>query len=363
MDPRHAGDPTIVVSTANPELLDHALSVVAAAGLEAEVASDPGFLRARWSSASMLLVGVDHAPELAELRLPRRAEVYLLAETGGAPEAYQLSIALGAAVVVVPGNVRWLSGAIAELSRRPSGSGRSVCVTGGSGGVGTSTLAAGLAFVAARSGRRSVLVDLDPTGGGLDLLVGAERLDGWRWPRLVAARGHLGDLGDQLPSVDGVDVLSMGRGVAAAPSPEAVTAVLAALSASHELTVADVPRHVDADSLKPLSGASAWLLVVRDDLRGVTAGRERIRALQATGIDPGVVVRTGRSRRIDPQSMAEGLGAELVAVLADEPGLLLAAERGDPPGRSGRSPLGRVARRLLGQITRSSDPARAEVSA
>ena len=43
MDLRAAGDPTIVVSTADPELLDHALSVVAAAGLEAEVTSDPAF--------------------------------------------------------------------------------------------------------------------------------------------------------------------------------------------------------------------------------------------------------------------------------------------------------------------------------
>ena len=136
MEPRLSGDPTIVVSTADPELLDHALSVVAAAGLEAEVTSDPGFLRARWSSASMVLVGVDHGPALAELRLPRRAEVYLLTETGTAPEAYQWSVPLGAAVVVVPENARWLSGALADLSRRPSGSGRTICVTGGSGGVG-----------------------------------------------------------------------------------------------------------------------------------------------------------------------------------------------------------------------------------
>jgi secretion/DNA translocation related CpaE-like protein len=364
MDPRHAGDPTIVVSTTDPELLDHALSVVAAAGLEAEVASDPGFLRARWSSASMLLVGVDHAPALAELRLPRRAEVYLLTETGSAPKAYQWSIGLGAAVVVVPGNVRWLSGAIAELGRRPSGSGRTVCITGGSGGVGTSTLAAGLAFVAGRAGRRSVLVDLDPTGGGLDLLVGAERLDGWRWPRLAAARGHLGDLADQLPSVDGVDLLSMGRGTESVePAPEAVRAVLATLTVSHELTLVDVPRPVDADQLEPLSSAAAWLLVVRGDLRGVTAGRERLRTLERAGIHPGVVVRTGRSQRIDPASAAEGVGADLYAVVADDPGLALAAERGDPPGRSGRSPLGQVARRLLDQLDRSSDEMRSEVSA
>ena len=362
MDPRLSGDPTIVVSTADPELLDHALSVVAAGGLEAEVTSDPGFLRARWSSASMVLVGVDHGPALAELRLPRRAEVYLLTETGAAPEAYQWSVPLGAAVVVVPENARWLSGALADLSRRPSGSGRTICVTGGSGGVGVSTLAAGLAFAAARSGQRTALVDLDPDGGGLDLLVGAERLDGWRWPRLMAARGHLGDLEDQLPCVDGVEVLSMGRGVEAVrPSFEAVRAVLGSLTASHELTVVDVPRPLDSDQVEPLSTAGAWLLLVRDDLRGVAAGRECFRTLEAVGVRPGLVVRTGRTRLLDPQSVAEGVGADLSAVLGDEPALLQAAERGDPPGRSGRSPLGQVARRLLDEIGRSLDAARAEV--
>lgn len=365
MDPRLPGDPTIVVSTADPELLDHALSVVAAAGLEAEVTSDPGFLRARWSSAAMVLVGVDHGPALVELRLPRRAEVYLLTETGTAPEAHQWSVPLGAAVVVVPGNARWLSGAIADLDRRPSGSGRTICVTGASGGVGASTLAAALAFVAARSGRRAALVDLDPGGGGLDLLVGAERLDGWRWPRLSAARGHLGDLGEQLPCVDGVELLSMGRGVEAdrRPPAEAVRAVLGSFTASHEVTVVDVPRWLDTDQLEPLSSAGAWLMVVRDDLRGVTAGRECFRTLETLGVRPGLVVRTGRTRLLDRRSVADGVGAELLAVLSDEPGLLQAAERGDPPGRSGRSPLGQVARRLLEQIGPNRDAARAEVPA
>ena len=269
----------------------------------------------------MVLVGVDQGAALAELRLPRRAEVYLLTETGTAPEAYQWSVPLGAAVVVVPGNARWLSGAIADLSRRPSGSGQTICVAGGSGGVGTSTLAAGLAFAAARSGRRTALVDLDPGGGGLDLLVGAERLDGWRWPRLVAARGHLGDVGDQLPSVDGVELLSMGRGVEAVrPPAEAVRAVLGSLTATHDLTVVDVPRPLENARVEPLSTAGAWLLVVRDDLRGVTGGREGVRALEAVGVRPRLVVRTGRTRLLDPQTVAEGVGMDRYAVLGDEPG-------------------------------------------
>ena len=89
-----------------------------------------------------------------------------------------------------------------------------------------------------------------------------------------------------------------------------------------------------------MSTAGAWLLLVRDDLRGVTAGRECFRTLDAVGVRPGLVVRTGRTRLLDPQSVAEGVGADLYAVVDRRAGLLQAAERGDPPGRSGRSPLG-----------------------
>src|SRR3982750_4716435 len=82
MDRRTPSDPTIVVTTADPDLLDHALSVVAAAGLEAQVTSDLGSLRSLWPAASMLLIGVDQAPGVANLNLGRHAEVYLLAEAG-----------------------------------------------------------------------------------------------------------------------------------------------------------------------------------------------------------------------------------------------------------------------------------------
>lgn len=363
MDFRTRSDPTIVVSTADPDLLDHALSVVAAVGLEAEVTSDPGSLRSRWSGASMLLIGVDQAAGVADLKLDRRAEVYVLAEAGAAPVAYQWSLPLGAAVVVLPDNARWLSGAIAELIRRPAGSERMICVTGGSGGVGASTLAAALAFVAARQGERSVLLDTDCRGGGLDLLVGAERLDGWRWPRLARARGHLGELAQQLPCVDGVDVLSMGRGERRELGVEQLRAVLDSVRSSHDAIALDVSRDLGPDLLEPMSAGAAWLLVVRDDIRGVAAGRERAAELLDVHICPGLVVRRGRSGILDPESIADGLGLELMGIFAEEPGLVLAAERGDPPGRSARSPLAQLARNLLQQLPRAVEVHPAKVPA
>ncbi len=261
---------------------------------------------------------------------------------------------------MVPDNARWLSGAIAELIRRPDGSGRMICVTGGSGGVGASTLATALAFVAARQGERSVLLDTDCRGGGLDLLVGAERLDGWRWPRLARARGHLGELAEQLPCVDGVDVLSMGRGEHRELGAEQLRAVLESVRRSHDAIALDVSRDLGPDLLEPMSAGAAWLLVVRDDIRGVAAGRERAVELLEVDLCPGLVVRRGRSGILDPESVADGLGLELKGILADEPGLVLAAERGDPPGRSARSPLAQLARNLLQQLPRAVevDPAR-----
>ena len=62
----------------------------------------------------------------------------------------------------------------------------------------------------------TLLVDLDPLGGGLDLLLGAERLAGLRWPDLAGARGRLGGgmLRDALPRLDGLSLLSWAGGPA-----------------------------------------------------------------------------------------------------------------------------------------------------
>ena len=83
--------------------------------------SDPGSLRSFWSSAAMVLVGVDHAPQVARLGLARRAEVYLLGEADTSAEAYQWSMPLGAAVITLPDHAEWLSEALVDLgSRGPS---------------------------------------------------------------------------------------------------------------------------------------------------------------------------------------------------------------------------------------------------
>jgi secretion/DNA translocation related CpaE-like protein len=354
MDPHRLGQTTVVAAIADPELLDQVLAVTAAVGVEPLVLSDPGHVRPHWASASMLLLGVDQAARIAAMGLPRRAEVYLVAgEKTSAAQAQQWSIRLGAALVPLPASAGWLSEALADVSRTGRVTGSLVCVVGGSGGVGASTLAAGLAFVAARASQRTMLIDADTRSGGLDLLLGAERTAGWRWPRLATARGHLGELTGQLPAVEGVDLLSMARDEATPGwelQAEQLKSVLLSAMRSHDITVVDLPRALGAAAWEALRRAKLAVLLVRDDVRGIAAGREVVREMEGECDRFGVVVRQSRSRLLEPNLVATGVGLPLLGLLLDDPGLVGAAERGDPPARSGRSCLARLCRELLGDL-------------
>jgi secretion/DNA translocation related CpaE-like protein len=353
MGPSSYADPAIVVVTADPELLDQALSILAAVGVEATVLSDPGLLRAAWSSAGMVLVGCDQAAAVAALRLARRAEIYLLAQAEANTEAFRWSVALGAAVIVLPEGSSWLSRAVTELAGRPSGSGHAIAVVGGSGGVGVSTLAAGLAVTAARQFRRSLLIDADRLGGGLDLLIGAERMAGWRWSQLAGARGQLGNLTGQLPQLDGVDVLAMDRGgpgLKGDPGPDELRAVLQSAASSHPIVVIDLPRSAGPLVTEAAACADLVVLVVREDVRGLASGQHLLDELGPEHRAGRVVVRQSRARLMSAETVAEALGLPLLGSFVDEPALALAAERGDPPARSARSPLARLARAVLAEV-------------
>jgi secretion/DNA translocation related CpaE-like protein len=353
MDPHSLGQTSVVVAIADPELLDQVLSVTAVVGVEPLVLSEPGQLRPHWASASMLLVGVDQADRVAAMGLPRRTEVYLVAGETSPADVQQWSIRLGAAVIALPSSVAWLSEALADVAGTGRVTGSLVCVVGGSGGVGASTLAAGLAFVAARAAQRTMLIDADSRSGGLDLLLGAERTAGWRWPRLATARGHLGDLTRQLPTVEGVDLLSMARGESTpgwVPQAEQLKSVVLSAMRSHDITVVDLPPALGAAAREPLRRAKLAVLVVRDDVRGVAAGREVVRELDGECDRLGLVVRRGRSRLLELDLVATGVGLPLLGSFADDPSLVVAAERGDPPARSTRSSLARLSRQLLGDL-------------
>ena len=283
-----------VVLTTDPELLDHVLAVAAVAQVEPHVLVDASSLRAEWSAASMVVVGADSAASVAALLLPRRTEVYLIGAAGAGDDLSRWSVQLGAAVVLLPEAATWFATAMATVAGRPSKRSRLIALIGGTGGAGCSTVAAGLAIVGARIGRRTLLLDCDPLGGGVDLLVGAEQIDGWRWPRLASASGELGDLAGQLPQIDGVDVLSMARSSAtlgAAPPSEpgqpSMECVLSSVERSHDLVIADLPRVPNEACREALLRADNVVVVVPAILRVLPRAVGSVRIWCARVSSPG----------------------------------------------------------------------------
>lgn len=67
-----------------------------------------------------------------------------------------------------------------------------------------------LAVALAQAAAAALLVDLDPWGGGLDLLVGGENTPGLRWPDLALQGGRLtwSAVREALPRHRGVSLLS-----------------------------------------------------------------------------------------------------------------------------------------------------------
>ena len=119
-------------------------------------------------------------------------------------------------------------------------------VTGASGGLGSSTLAAALA--GAWSKRAPLLVDLDLTGGGIDVTCGIDHVEGLRWPDLKAVRGVVDPdlLVRSLPASRGCAVLSAGASrvePALGPPPrEAIDDVLETVARASTPLIVDLPR-------------------------------------------------------------------------------------------------------------------------
>ena len=102
-------------------------------------------------------------------------------------------------------------------------------------------------------------------------------------------------------------------------------------------------------------------MVVREDLRGLACGRQLLEKIGPGTGQRGLVVRQSRARLISAETVAEALGLPLLGTLVDEQALAVAAERGDPPARSARSPLAQLCRQVLADVLTAVPDEPAEV--
>ena len=338
----------MLLLTADPGLTDQLQRLAAAAGVLLTV--QPGVPGAQeWLASRLVLVGGDRARRVGAAGHPRRAGVVLVTCDPDDSGVWQHAVGLGAEqVAVLPDSREWLVDRLAGAVE-PTGAGYLVGVVGGCGGAGASVLAASIAVTAASGGRRVLLADLDPLGGGADLLLGVDDLQGLRWPDLASARGRLpgGSVSDALPRLDSLAVLTWGRGDPVDLPARAVEAVLAAATRAHDLVVVDLPRSLEGAAGVALSRLDELLVVVPARLRAASAAAALVGRLGEGAPPTSAVVRLGPGDQLTAGRVADAVGLPLRLQMRDEAHLDLLASRGEAPGLRRRGPLHRAAEQWL----------------
>ena len=336
--------------TRDPDLLDDLRRLSVAAGVEPDVVTSAASSRRLWAAAPLVVVGDDLADEVVSASLARRSDVLVASHAGDGDLPWRAAVALGAEHVVgLPDGETYLVERLAD--GRVAGRARAfvVGVVGGSGGAGSSVLAAALALACRRRGE-VCLVDLDPGSGGLDLVLGAEDEPGVRWPELASVSGLLEPeaLRSALPRAHGVDVLSVDRSGADAVPLRSVPAVIDSVRAAYDVVLLDLPRGRPDVLEVAVPSCDVVLLVVTADVRGAASAVRHVAALRDVA-DVRLVVRHRRRQagELDPDELAAWLDLDVAAEVGHDTRLASALDRGEPPGLAPRSRLARTCGELV----------------
>ncbi|WP_127573313.1 septum site-determining protein Ssd [Georgenia faecalis] len=256
----------------------------------------------------------------------------------------------GPGVLRLPSEAEALLGVLTEAGAPERA--RVLGVVGAVGGAGASVLAAALARLAVGAGVPTALADLDPGGGGVDVLLGIEHDPGPRWADVLTERGGFPPdrLTLALPAWHSVRVLSTDVRAGVAPDDAVVDAGLRALGRAVDLLVLDLPRQVLAPASAPpwLGLCSDVVLVAGTDLRSAAAAAAAVRTLGPSGAALHLVARSGGGLTAD--DVADAAGVAHVVAMRPERALAAGIERGAAPGDQRRGPLAAAARRLLREI-------------
>lgn len=347
----------LVLITEDDALADSVEGLAAAAGAEltrtTRLAGAP--------SADLVLIGVDRlgaqvaigaAPARSVSLRGARVGVVVVGRAPADPAVWQDALTLGAEqVAILPEARSWL---LDRMLDAVSGhrTAAVVAVVGGRGGAGASTLAVALAVTAARQGLEPVLVDLDPLGGGLDVMIGTHDEPGLRWEDLSAVAGRLqpGLLRSGLPQAFGVRVLGWERSGEPASRPEAVAAVLDALTRESRLVVMDLPRRLDEAVLTALRWAGQVVLVVPAEVQATAAAGRVVAQLEPACRRLRLVVRGPAPTGLSAEAVADALCLPLAGDMRAEPGLGAALDQGLAPPVRARGPLEAMCRRLTAEL-------------
>lgn len=345
-----AGTRPLIV--ANDEtVIDEVIRLAAAVGCLTERAPDLVAARTSWARAPMVIL--DEEAALRQHALPRRRGVFLVCKGAPAPSVWRSVFDAGVErVLSLPEDEAALLAELADVVDGPDvPGGRIIGFLGGRGGAGASVLTAAVAMTVCREGGSALLMDCDPLGGGIDIVLGAEAQCGLRWSELQVGSGRvsMSALREALPAREyhggRLSFVSYDR-EGGGSSVEAVTAVAEAGRRAGRKVLCDLPRNLGRTTEAVVGLADLMVVVVPAEVRASIAAQRIQRYLEKRAARVALVVRGPSPDDIPAADIAATVGLPLLTWMPPERGLALALDRGKFE-LNPRGPLGVAARAVL----------------
>jgi septum site-determining protein MinD len=243
--------------------------------------------------------------------------------------------------------------------------GRAIVITSGKGGVGKTTTTANLGTALARAGARVALVDADVGLRNLDIVLGLE----------ARVRHHLLDVLEGRATLDEALVTDKRlpglKLLAAAQTREKddvdtdlMRELISSMRDRFDYVLIDCPAGIEKGFVNAIVGADEAVVVCTPEIAAV---RDADRVVGLLGDRTSVKLIVNRLR---PQLVRKGkmlsvddvnaiLRLPLLGVIADEPGVIISTNTGEPLAFNDASATGAVYRAIAGRIagTDTSEPA------
>ncbi|MBP3729664.1 MAG: septum site-determining protein MinD [Lachnospiraceae bacterium] len=234
---------------------------------------------------------------------------------------------------------------------------RVIVVASGKGGVGKTTIAAGLGVSLGAAGRKTALIDLDFGLRNIDVTLGME----------TSVLNHFGDyLKGELPLEEVLtqDERYPNLALLAAPqnasqedlTEEAMTRLIEELRQEYEVILIDSPAGVGPVFSQAIRQADEGIVVTGPVISAVRDADKVLHLMEAAGVTRRFVIVNMLRRRLmknhvmmSPEDIQEVLGADLLGVVPEDEAVIICCNAGKPLGE-GKSPADRALRRIAQRV-------------
>lgn len=208
--------------------------------------------------------------------------------------------------------------------------GTSIVIASGKGGTGKTASTAAIGSFLARSGHRTLCVDMDAALRNLDLTLGlAERVT-FDFVDVLSGRVSPEDAVTAHPDIDSLFFLSAPTDLPGEETAASFRELLRTLTGEYEYVLLDSPAGIGPGFRLAASGADMGIVVATGDISSLRDGQRTAQELRGLGVPEirllvnRVSPRTYRRIRRTVDDVIDTVGARLIGVVSEDAGVSMA---------------------------------------